>query len=335
MLVVISDLHLTDCKTARNVDPDALKILEGEILTNAKNRKAKEIHFVLLGDVFDLVRTDYWHERTKAGTLRVEQRPWNGALNPARAMNPDPGVEIQFQEVLAGVMSTKASTELLAMIQRLPSAGVPLRVTYLIGNHDRVLHNFSSLQTAIAAKLPGIDLKFRSVVKESVYGLLARHGHEWDENCHGWRFHNEVLERGKPTKQFDEATYKVMAIGEVVTAELMAGLIFRVREQIGGSPEGQQLVERLKDVNNLRPMLSVFEWLDWIAQKDIEQFYPALHSALKDSLDGVINSALAKRWDDLKNHILPGTGDLIDHLEDVRKLALGKNFDEFRGRVHT
>jgi UDP-2,3-diacylglucosamine pyrophosphatase LpxH len=220
------------------------------------------------------------------------------------------------------------------MIQRLHAAGLPFRVTYVIGNHDRVLHNFPSLQAAIRGAMPGVSLTFAVAVREPRYGLIARHGHEWDPNCHGWAFHNEVLERGRPSGQFDEATYRVMAIGEVVTAELLSGIVFRFAEAAGDSPAARPVAERLKDLNNLRPILNVFQWLDWFAGNEAKKYYPLLYSALRQSLEGVIESTLARRWDELRSHVLPGTGDLIDHLEDVRRFALGGSMAEFRGRVH-
>lgn len=62
ILVLISDLHITDKSTAFNVDPDAFtKILKPKIKDMANKRGETEIHLVLLGDIFDLVRTDYWH----------------------------------------------------------------------------------------------------------------------------------------------------------------------------------------------------------------------------------------------------------------------------------
>ena len=334
MLVAISDLHITDERTAINVPQGAFDILEHEIIANASDRKAREIHLVLLGDIFDLVRTDYWHRKARDGTLPVAKRPWNGKLSPSTGMNPDPGVERQFRDILADILSKDGAQSLLEMIQHLHAAGLPFRVTYVIGNHDRVLHNFPSLQAAIRAAMPGVSLAFAPSIRDPRYGLIARHGHEWDPNCHGWTFHNEVLERGRPTGQFDDATYKVMAIGEVVTAELMSGIVFRFAEAAGTSPAASAVVTRLKDLNNLRPILNVFQWLDWFAGNEARKFYPLLHSALKQSLDGVVESALARRWDELKGHILPGTGDLIDHLEDIRRYAIGRNMDEFRGRVH-
>ncbi|HVL17678.1 MAG TPA: hypothetical protein VM387_06770, partial [Gemmatimonadales bacterium] len=186
MLVAISDLHITDERTAINVPQGAFDILEHEIIANASDRKAREIHLVLLGDIFDLVRTDYWHRKASDGTLPVAKRPWNGKLSPSTGMNPDPGVEQQFGDILADILSKDGAQSLLEMIQHLHAAGLPFRVTYVIGNHDRVLHNFPSLQAAIRAAMPGVSLAFAPSIRDPRYGLIARHGHEWDPNCHGW-----------------------------------------------------------------------------------------------------------------------------------------------------
>ena len=187
----------------------------------------------------------------------------------------------------------------------------------------------------IQAAVPGVSLTFASRLREPRYGVHARHGHEWDPHCHGWKFHNEVLERGNPHGPFDDATYKVMAAGEVVTAELMSGLVFRVQQAVGPDAEGAELIRQLRDVNNLRPIHTVFRWLEWMGGAQTRRYYPALHQALRESLDGVINSSLGKHWDKLNRQTLPLTGDLIDHLQDVKRLAMGKTFEEFRGRVHT
>ena len=88
------------------------------------------------------------------------------------------------------------------------------------------------------AVLPGIE--FANLFKSDEYGVLARHGHEWDENCHGFTFYNKVLRPdGAPQLgRFDARSYQIMAIGEVVTAELMSGLVHFARAaQPGNVPD--------------------------------------------------------------------------------------------------
>jgi len=100
MLVLVSDLHITDETAANNVNPEAFELLGAEIVDAASRRRAREIHLVLLGDILDLVRSDYWHR----SAVPMAQRPWGGTLDPRTGMNADRAtVEPQFQAVLGAV----------------------------------------------------------------------------------------------------------------------------------------------------------------------------------------------------------------------------------------
>lgn len=324
MLVLVSDLHITDQSTANNVNPEAFELLGSEIVDAAGRRGAREIHLVLLGDILDLVRTDFWH---RSG-IPMGRRPWGGTLDPRTAMNVDgAGVEAQFREVLGGILASPAAGALQAMLASLAGGPIPFRVTYVIGNHERVMWNFPSLREAARAALPQVA-EFAALIRAPEYGILARHGHEWDENTHGWRFRRDVLVPGEAIDRFAPEAYEVMAIGEAVTAELMSGLVHHARAEGAPSP----LVDRLKDVNNLRPLLDVFGWLEWIAGSQVREHRRMLHTALRQALDGLLESSLAHRWDQLRPDTLV-SGDLVDRLEQARALLLGPDFESFQGRV--
>jgi UDP-2,3-diacylglucosamine pyrophosphatase LpxH len=324
MLVLVSDLHVTDETTANNVNPEAFALLGDEILDAAARRGAREIHLVLLGDILDLVRSDFWHRHA----IPMAERPWGGRLDPRTAMNSAAEtVEAQFRAILAAALASPAGTALAGMLARLSGATLPLTVTYVIGNHERVMWNFPSLQEDARRSLPQISA-FASRVERLDYGVLARHGHEWDEPTHGWRLRREVLMPAEPIDRFSPEAYRTMAIGEAVTAELMSGLVFHARDA-GAPPE---LIDQLKDVNNLRPLLDVFGWLEWIGGARGRTHQAMLHQALRRSLDGLLDSSLARAWDRLQADLLL-TGDLVDRLEQARALLLGPDFDSFRGRV--
>jgi UDP-2,3-diacylglucosamine pyrophosphatase LpxH len=319
MLIVFSDLHLTDESTAGNVHASAFERLSEEIQDAAEQKAARELHVLLLGDIFDLVRTAWWHQQEDAGKLNTADRPWNGTLDPATGMNADLGkVEPQFRQVLKGILQTESSQALLALLNGLPRPGGQRpAVTYVIGNHDRVLHNFPSLQDQLRSRLPKVDLTFARSYRSEAYATLARHGHEWDADCHGWEFLRKVLARGTNVGRFDEPAYRVMAIGEVITAELMSGLIHRVQRKLDrSSPEDREFVASLQEVNNLRPFTAVFEWIAWLVrdQRDrYAKYLELLRLALRDSLAATLESSLARRWDKLKaDWVL--SGDVTDHL---------------------
>src|ERR1051326_7970855 len=180
MLVIISDLHLTDTTTSSNVSAKAFKdILGPEIIAATKKAATKELHIILLGDIYDLVRTDYWVQ------VPSVERPWNGILDRTIAMNPHPNVEKGFNAVLTAIFSkTKFLADMLKTV--ITSCGnIPTKITYVIGNHDRVLNNFQSLQAAIQNEF-GYSVTFANYIEEPTYGVHARHGHEWDENCNAF-----------------------------------------------------------------------------------------------------------------------------------------------------
>lgn len=323
MLLLISDLHISDERTAKNVNPEALKLLFSNVVETFGRRGAKEVHLVLLGDIFDLVRTDYWHRKS----IPMQNRPWGGALDSRTAMNPQTSlVERQFSEILRDILVTDLAVELRNQLATL-AGRVPLHVTYVPGNHERVLWNFPELRRQITAAIPEIAT-FARVLESAEYGVLARHGHEWDDNCHGWRLMREVLGGGRDVDRFASEVYEVMAIGEVVTAELMGGLIHHARALGAPAP----LVEQLKEVNNLRPTLDVFAWLEWLGSAESKADSQTLHHALAEALDGLLASDLARLWDRITPDILL-TGDLVDRLQQAKAVLLGPDFDSFKGRV--
>ena len=90
------DLHLTDGSTSRDPHETAFAVLGEEIATAAVGKEATELEILMQGDIFDLVRTDYWHRDPSTDG----RRPWIGALDPDTAMNADPGVEADFRQNL-------------------------------------------------------------------------------------------------------------------------------------------------------------------------------------------------------------------------------------------
>lgn len=324
MLVLVSDLHLTDGSTARNVDPEAFTLMASLIRDTAARRGAREVHLVLLGDIFDLVRTDYWLRQG----IPPDDRPWGGRPDPRTGVNAGSAlIERQFATVLDGIAATPSAQALGRAIASLDDGTRPLKVTYVVGNHERVLWNFPGLRARLTAAFPLIGT-FAHWLESEEYGVVARHGHEWDDNTHGWHFRQKVLLPEERVSRFDPRAYEVMAIGEVITAELMGGLVHHVRE--GGAPPA--LVERVMEVNNLRPILDVFAWLEWLGAGRVESHQRVLFQALRDAIDGVLASRLARQWDRLERDLLL-TADLVDRLQQARAVLMGANFRSFKGRV--
>lgn len=318
MIAILSDLHITDGSTARNVDPSAFDLLKEEILVNARKKQATEVHVVLLGDIFDLVRTDYW-----STTIPYDRRPWNGTIDPATGMNHDTAeVERQFNAVLGRILAVQdgSAAGLISMLDSLALdaeiAGLPLKLTYVVGNHDKPFNNFPSLQNALRDRFNHLKPDFALNVVAPDYGMLARHGHEWDGECHAKEFWENVLRNGEPIDRFDARLASVMAIGEVITAELMSGFLHNCRVQFRNagltSDQDRALLGGLMDVNNLRPMTDIFLWLRWFTRYNEERYTRPIAQALIDALDSLLDSSYARMWDRISGF------DLTDKLSLAR-----------------
>src|SRR5688572_5225200 len=84
MLVIISDLHLTDGTSGSTISPGAFALLNERITDLALGasqrrdgsyRPIDRVDLVLLGDVLDVVRSSRW--------LHGRARPWDDAASPA------------------------------------------------------------------------------------------------------------------------------------------------------------------------------------------------------------------------------------------------------------
>jgi UDP-2,3-diacylglucosamine pyrophosphatase LpxH len=317
MLAVLSDLHFTDETTACNVHGSAFEYL-GDAIVSASKKGTHEVHLLLLGDIFDLVRTSYW---LKNGIAR-ERRPWGGHLSRASGMNSDAdAVERQFNDIFSAIIERTSTRGLIDMINMLPAAtGKQVTVTFVPGNHDRIFNNIASLGGRLGALIEGVELRIANRLHAPEYGVLARHGHEWDPICHGFEFANGVLGRDPWLKRFDPSAYEVMAIGEPITAELMAGFLYRTRMLIGTPNDDDRVFLRnLQDANNLRPMLQMFHWIGWHTKERWSKYEDLLAEAIRESLEDLLSSSLAARWDRMRPDLL-AWGDITDHLSHVATL---------------
>ena len=323
MLAILSDLHLNDGTVATTAHASAFDLLRREIELAARANSAQELRLVLLGDIFDVMRTDWWFENAV-----WETRPWNGKLDPQTAMNSDRAeVERQFNAILSRIFAHPTTMAFLKAVRRLAvSQAIPkLKATYVIGNHDRALNNFPSLQAAIQSAMQ-VPVEFANAFSDPAYAVAARHGHEWDDNCSARVLLQEVLQPKKKWDALDPAINLVQNIGEVVTAELMSGLVYRVRK--AGDPV---LTEIIKHVDLVRPAAGVFQWIEWQARnrKLSSGQKQLLAQALIDALSGVVDSAFGRLWDKIKTDIIV-SGDLVDRLELARHRLRSAGYEGLR-----
>ena len=275
MLVVISDLHLNDGSAApENISAKAFAIWMKDVLALAKHNKAKELVFLYLGDMVDLLRTEYWFypksgdplDAQESESFPLEHRPWGD-----REINqhPDellPPCRARAIEILRKIC--QEAREQLAYLRgvadgleaELDALGIPVRRFFIPGNHDRLFWveptvRQEMLQALGATTLPG-PRPFEAILPE--YGLLARHGHEWDP----WNY--EACQEKRESAELQADDYKLVPIGDPITTELLARLPFLVTTSLppGISDEVRaQVYDQLRHIEDVRPLSKALHWV--------------------------------------------------------------------------
>ena len=216
MLIFVSDLHLTDDLHSGNV-PKA-ELFERFWTRIQAARGKRPAHLVFVGDLFDLVRSPAW--------LESAIRPYHDPCDRQR-------------DIVDGIVARIIDREqaFFTAIRKRVEEGA-LDVTYLLGNHDRLLEHAPRARRKIHAALTGRD---EDIVfeREAVYpehGVLAYHGHVGDPV--------NVDPDGGAT------------IGDAIGLELITRFPRMVKRLV----ESEHL-HRLDDIDDVRPIYAVPAWV--------------------------------------------------------------------------
>ncbi len=283
MLVFISDLHFVDGSAGEhNIPWRAFDYffddLVGIINRPSNKGKIKELKLVLLGDIFDLLRTTAWFE-----PIPEDQRPWG----------QDPKIEDHALAIFNSIANRKNKekgvdnpkvlemfrTRFQELKDRCKLDYSPI-LQYIPGNHDRLANRpeYARLRKKIkeCLGLPTVgDQLFLHLSFDPDYGVLARHGHEFDKyNYEGG-------------SSLTEADYQRVPIGDPITTELISRLPYELERRLAGEPlpaaEKARIVENFQEIENVRPFSAVIEWLLYQVSKA-----NWLKEIVEDTVDAVI-----------------------------------------------
>ena len=216
MLIFVSDLHLTDALHGGSVPKEML--FERFWTRIEAARGARPAHLCFVGDLFDIVRSPTWLD---------------GAYRPYHEVNA--GVREVVQGIVNRILEREA--KFFAAIRAKFETG-QLEVTYLLGNHDRLLGEVPMARRAIWKALTGRDedIVFESERAFPDHEVLAYHGHVSDAV--------NTNPDGGPT------------IGDAIGMELITRFPRMVKQLVG--PERG---ERLDDIDDVRPIYAVPAWV--------------------------------------------------------------------------
>jgi UDP-2,3-diacylglucosamine pyrophosphatase LpxH len=289
MLIFISDLHFVDGSAGEhNLSPRAFEYFFDDLvaIANKPSNEIKEIKIVLLGDIFDLLRTTNWFG------YPVNERPWG---------TNEQAIEVHALTLFDSITDHPENSQTFRLFrQRIADLQIKCRLDteprlfYLPGNHDRLINRYSRLRQKVCNCL-GIppawhdpqDL-FPHTYEDLAYGVFARHGHEYDKYNY----------EGGTAYTWED--YQRVPIGDPITTELVARLPYALARRLDGIPElspadKQNIIRNFQEIENVRPLSAVIEWLLY----QVRQARP-LKEVIEDTVQEVIenfdNLDFVKGW---------------------------------------
>lgn len=241
MLVFLSDIHFTDGSSGQTIKPTAFKIFSNNLRKLVDTvSPLEELRIVLLGDIFDIIRSAQWNAVGNA------LRPWDAA---------SPQQEQIVEEILSGILRNNETSlsELVGLRTYAAEKRIPFELSYYMGNHDWLINRYASCRKRVAEalQLSGSGIQpFPVELFEPEYKVLARHGDVYDKfNYMGNR--------------------DASSIGDAIVIELLNKYPKAVETRLDAllsreavTPEQNQWVgKQLRELDNIRPLLDAPSWV--------------------------------------------------------------------------
>ncbi len=301
MLLIISDLHLTDGSTGSTVGSGAFEDFRENLIdlaTDASSRRdgsyrpLDSIEIVLLGDIFDIIRSIRWTDPEDGSVSEV--RPWHDSKSPAFVA--------KVSEVCDAILA--ANSESFAILKGLAidnpitipttkegqdRTAVKTNIYYVVGNHDWFLHLPGEAYEAIREKIrtqaglanppgPFPHDPFEADWLMNIYkdhGVFARHGDIYDD----FNF----------DKKAD--TRDIATLGDAFVLEIINRFPRVAVSRLQGSGIAldpgklEALTDGLKEVANVRPSLLVPVWVSALLENlQIDDKHAAIVKEVWDEL---------------------------------------------------
>jgi UDP-2,3-diacylglucosamine pyrophosphatase LpxH len=289
MLVFLSDIHLTHGASGVTINSGAFNKFALYLEDMVDTAEARELEIVFLGDIFDVIRSDYW--------LRSNIRPWSGAN---KKDGEGKGLKNYTKEIVKRICNNTTNKEsmehLKGLKEKMKARGVPVTFTYIVGNHDWLINRYSEIRTKIG-KFLGVDnfnqyksTPFSTEGFWGAYKVFARHGDVYDPfNFNGNR---------------DSSS-----LGDAIVLDLINKFPMAVENEIGVASE-PKLISQLKEIDNVRPLIDIPLWIQGVCRRarSVET-----GEKVKDVWNDLVDDFL--KIDFVKKHDKPWRIDIVDALQ--------------------
>jgi UDP-2,3-diacylglucosamine pyrophosphatase LpxH len=307
MLVILSDIHLTDGTSGTTIVPRAFKKfgnILSDIIGDPQQAKIKKIQIVFLGDIFDIIRSSLWLRRENQHPTRFI-RPWS---DPDEVDATGWKVRDYTEQIVKTIINHLNNIEAMGYLRQCQSEwaakGVKVDFTYLMGNHDWLINRYDTTRLDIANFL-GVphpqwysNNPFNEIMLFEDYGVLARHGDYYDRFNH-------------------EGDRNTSSLGDAIVIDLVNRFPEEARIRLGLDAE-DQLYQALKEIDNVRPVLNVPAWVQGICN-----YYPGVEAEIHKIWNDLVDSFCALEFVKQHDHWGP---DFMDFLEMALRLTSNFSF---------
>ena len=255
MQVFISDVHLTDGTSGTTINADAFKLLRDNVEDLIERRKPKELKklkelkIVLLGDIFDVIRSTKW---PTDGNSPVQ--PWYPRSDAQEAV---------VQKIVNDIITNNQQS--LNWIKSLGQLALTFDLQYVIGNHDWLINRYPKIVKTIASALDITPppVSFPEKIPASGYKTFAIHGDKYDKTNY--------------MKNRDESS-----IGDVIVIKLLNQFPIEVGKKLPGQ---QNIIDELKEIDNVRPMSDIPSWILMVLNKKSDFVQSAINNAWRECVN--------------------------------------------------
>lgn len=281
MLVLISDLHFMDGSAGvDNLEAGVFRRMLGDMADRAREAKAKEVKIGLLGDIFDLIRSEFWFD------IPYAHRPWGDEPSEAHAI-----------EAFEAIVARNAETfEILSgsLADQFDFPVEPERI-YVPGNHDRLCAVYPSLRSRSREVLgmePG-DHAFPPVLVDVDHGTYARHGHEFDP----YNYEGAPVFGGLGDTPAELMACAATPIGDVIASEFASKLPIVLRRNLkeAGTP-GDALVDKLRELFDVRPLGAIVDWLELQRMRQPKALEKVINESMRECAEDFGQNPFVSNW---------------------------------------
>ena len=282
MLVIISDLHLTDGTSGQTIKENAFKIFTERVRDMAfeasfrqKNpnkpveyKPVEQVDILLLGDILDIIRSTAW--LTEGSMVRPWSDPSDNAFiekvkeisDTILAYNVPSLTYLRNLTEDNGLMLPPPDTTGRQPAHEEPQCPVVVNIHYMVGNHDWFYHlsgdSYNPLRQNVVQAM-GLANDFTEIFPHAP--------EESDELEQVLRDHEVLARHGDIYDPFNFAEDRdESSLGDCIVVELLNRFPLAV-EDLMESELPEACLNGLRELDNVRPLLAIPIWIDALLKK--------------------------------------------------------------------